>query len=451
MSLSSLLSIARSALLTHKRAMEVTANNVANAQTPGYSRQRLELKQQGAVWTADGLIGRGVTSGSVTRARDQFYDASFRRENGLFSQSSTLRDGLRQIEDAIGEPSNTGLSAAMDRLFHSFSDLANDPASPAARDLVVRAGDQFATQMNQLDTRVLTAGSDAQARLDAEVKQVNELLRQIANLNRDILAAGGSGAVDLQDQRDLAIDALSQMMTVRVVKHDDGTVTVMGEESNLVDRVIPTQLSLTNASPNLGIVDSGGVPLSRVGGSMGGALEIINRVVPDLRTQLDALAENLVTEMNAIHRNGFTATGATNTDFFDSGLLTAGSITLASPLRVSSSNVAAGGSARPGDGSIALRLAQLGSAGIGGLAGRTFRDYYSGVAAGVGLAVDGASTDAEVQQALMDQADQQRTAVSGVSVDEEMVNLISQQQAFGAAAKIVTIADDMMKTILQTI
>lgn len=451
MSLSSLLSIARSALLTHKRAMEITANNVANAQTPGYSRQRLELKQQGAVWTADGLLGRGVTSGAVTRARDQFYDASFRRENGLFSQSSTLRDGLRQIEDAIGEPSSVGLSAAMDRLFHSFSDLSNDPASPAARDLVVRAGDQFATQMNQLDTRVLTAGSDAQARLDAEVKQANELLRQIANLNRDILAAGGSGAVDLQDQRDVAIDALSQMMTVRVVKHDDGTVTVMGEDANLVDRVIPTQLSMTGASPALGIVDSGGVSLARIGGSMGGALEIINKVVPDLRTQLDALAENIVTEMNAIHRNGFTATGATYTDFFDASQLTAGSMQLASPIRLSSNNVAAGGTARPGDGSIALQLAQLGSAGIGGLGGRTFRDYYSGVAAGVGLAVDGASRDADVQQALMDQADQQRNAVSGVSVDEEMVNLISQQQAFGAAAKIVTIADDMMKTILQTI
>jgi flagellar hook-associated protein 1 FlgK len=241
------------------------------------------------------------------------------------------------------------------------------------------------------------------------------------------------------------------MMTVRVVKHDDGTVTVMGEESNLVDRVIPTQLSVSGASPTLGIVDSGGVPLSRIGGSMGGALEVINKVVPDLRTQLDALALNVVTEMNAIHRNGFTSTGSTFTDFFDAGLTSAGSISLAAPIKLSSANVAAGGSARPGDGSIALQLAQLGSAGIGGLAGRTFRDYYSGVAAGVGLAVDGASTDSDVQQALMDQADQQRAAVSGVSVDEEMVNLISQQQAFGAAAKIVTIADDMMKTLLQTI
>jgi flagellar hook-associated protein 1 FlgK len=175
MSLSSLLSIARSALLTHKRAMEVTANNVANAQTPGYSRQRLELRQQSAVRTAEGLIGRGVTSGLVSRSRDQFYDASFRRETGLFSQSATLRDGLRQIEDAFGEPSSVGLSATMDQMFHAFSDLANDPASPAARDLVARAGDRFATQMNQLDTRILAAGSDAQARLDAEVKQANEL------------------------------------------------------------------------------------------------------------------------------------------------------------------------------------------------------------------------------------------------------------------------------------
>ncbi len=451
MSLSSLLSIARSALLTHKRAMEVTANNVANAQTPGYSRQRLELRSQNPVWTAEGSIGRGVTSGQIVRARDQFYDASFRRESGLFSQSSTLRDGLRQIEDAIGEPSSTGLSSGLDAMFHSFSDLANDPASPAARDLVARAGDRLAGQLNQLDTRVLATAADAQSRLDAEIKQANELMRHIANLNRDILSSGGSSAVDLQDQRDIAIDDLSKFMTVSVVKHDDGTVTVLSEETNLVDRVIPTQLSVTGSTPNLGVVDAGGVALTRIGGSMGGALEVINKVVPDLRNQLDALAANLVTEVNQLHRNGFTPTGATNTDFFDPANVTAGSIALAAPIKASSANIAAGGTARAGDGSIALALAQLGNSGIGGLAGRTFRDYYSGVAAGVGLSVEGAGNDADVQQALMDQADQQRTAVSGVSIDEEMVNLVSQQQAFGAAAKIVTVADEMMKTLLQTI
>lgn len=451
MSLSSLLSIARSALLVQKRAMEVTANNVANAQTPGYTRQRLEIMAQNAVHTADGMIGRGVTSGLVQRTRDSFYDDTFRREAGLFSQSSTLQEGLRQIEDAIGEPSDVGLSAAIDRLFHSFSDLANDPSSPSARDLVCQAGDRLAKQLNQLDTRLTISSSDAMSRLDAEVGQANELLRRIGKLNQDILAAGGQSAVDLQDQRDLAIDQLSGLMSVKVVRHDDGTVTVMGEESNLVDRVIPTQLSLTGSPPALSVVDSGGTPVNRIGGSLGGSLDMVNNRVPGLRSQLDQLAANLVSQVNAIHRGGYTATGVTNTDFFDPSKTTAGGISLTSALLGSSMAVAASGSSRTGDGSVALQLAQLGNTGIAGLGGRSFRDFYSGVAASVGLAASGAESDTTVQQSLMEQADQQRTAVSGVSVDEEMINLMAQQQAYGAAAKIITMADEMMQMLLQTI
>lgn len=451
MSLSSLLSIARSALLTHKRAMEVTAHNVANAQTPGYSRQRLQLHAQDPLRTPEGLIGRGVTAEVVARSRDQFYDATYRRESGLFSQSSTLRDGLLQIEDAIGEPSDVGLSASLDRMFHAFSDLANDPSSPASRDLVVRAGDRLATQLNQLDIRLGTASSDAYSRLQGQTQEANELLRRIADLNRNILASGGVGAVDLQDARDNAIDQLSQLMTVNVVPHDDGTVSLVGEGTNLVDRVTPTVLSVTGAGSNVAVVDSGGTTLTAIGGSMGGALELIDRKIPSIRAQLDLLAGSLVTEINAVHRSGYTSTGATNTDFFDPTRMTAGSIKVTDAILNSSAAVAASGSGLAGDGAVALQLAQLGSAPVGTLAGRTFRDYFSGLAAGVGLSVQGASADSDVQQSLMDQAEQRRTSVSGVSVDEEMVNLMSQQQAYGAAAKIITIADDMMKLLLDTI
>ena len=451
MSLSSLLSIARTALLTHKRAMEVTAHNVANAQTPGYSRQRLQLHTLEPVRTPEGLIGRGVTAETVSRSRDQFYDAAFRRENGSFSRASTLRDGLSQVEDAIGEPSDVGLSASLDRMFHAFSDLANDPSSPAGRDQVVRAGDRLAKQLNQLDLRLATASSDAYSRLQGQTQQANELLKRIADLNRNILASGGDAAVDLQDSRDNAIDALSELMTVNVFRHDDGTVSVVGDGASLVDRVNATTLSLTGSGSAIALVDAGGATLGSVGGSMGGALEFIDRSVPGIKAQLDQLASSLVAQVNAVHRRGYTAAGATNTDFFDPSRITAGAIKLTDAILNSSAAVAAGGTNLTGDGTVALQLSQLGSTTVAALGGRTFRDYFSGLAAGVGQSVQGASADADVQQSLVDQADQRRTAVSGVSVDEEMVNLMSQQQAYGAAAKIITIAEEMMKVLLDTI
>lgn len=451
MSLSSLLNIARSALLTHKRAMEVTAHNVANAQTPGYSRQRLVLETQDPVRYAEGWIGRGVTAQTVSRSRDQFYDAAFRRESGHFGQSSTLRDGLTQIEDAIGEPSDVGLSSALDRLFSAFSDLANDPASPASRDLVCQAGNRLAQQMNQLDLRLTTAAQDAQSRLSGQVDQANEYLREIADLNRSILSSGGSSAVDLQDRRDQIVDQLSNFLNVRVTQHDDGTVSVMSDTVSLVSGVSATQLTVTGSGSNLGLQDSGGTSLGAPGGSLGGLMELTNNRIPALRGKLDALAATLVQQVNTVHRTGYTSTGATNTDFFDPAGTTAANIHLTNAIMTSSAAVAAAGSNRPGDGAVALQLAQLAQAPNGALGGRTFRDYYSGVAAGVGLEVQGATADTDVQQSLMDQADQRRTAVSGVSVDEEMVNLLGQQQAYGAAAKIITIADEMMQVLLNSV
>jgi flagellar hook-associated protein 1 FlgK len=152
-----------------------------------------------------------------------------------------------------------------------------------------------------------------------------------------------------------------------------------------------------------------------------------------------------------VHRTGYTATGATGTDFFNPSDVTAGSICITGALRASSMAVAASGTNQTGDGSIALAMSKLGSTPVAALGQRSFRDFYSSVAANVGLAVTGAKTDTDVQQALVDQANQQRTAVSGVSVDEEMVNLMQQQQAYGAAARIITVADDMMKQLLSTI
>ena len=331
MSLSSLLNIARTALLTQKRAMEVTAHNVANAQTPGYSRERLVLRAEDSLYTPQGNIGRGVTSDGVRRSRDLFYDASYRREAGLYSQSNTLHDGLQQIEEAMGEPSDTGLTATMDKMFHAFADLANDPASPANRDMVWQTGDRLAQQLNQLDGRLGNASSDALTRLQGQVGEANDLIRQIAELNKRILASGGDTATDLQDARDAAVDQLSEKMSVQVVSHNDGTVTVLGAGSTLVDGIAGTTLSMTGSGSSIALQDASGSTLATPGGSMGALLEFTNVRVPAIRTQLDLLASAIVGHVNSIHRTGYTPTGTTNTDFFDPGGVTAGTIHLSAP------------------------------------------------------------------------------------------------------------------------
>ena len=451
MSLVSLLGIARSALMTQSRAMNVTAHNVANAQTPGYSRQRLDVLAATPMWTALGTVGRGVTDAGINRARADFHDAATRRESGLLGHASTLHDLLGQVEGAFGEPSETGLGAALDALFGAFADLANDPSSPVGREMVRLAADRVVRQLRGLDDAVAQAATDALAQARGALADVNTLTAQIADLNVQIRAAGGR-APDLEDQRGVLLDRLAELVAVRVVPHDDGTVTVLAGGRLVVDAGVSRELELQSAGGSIAVgAVGGGAPIDPGTGTLGGLLELLNQHLPDLRAELDTLAASLVTEVNALHRAGVTPAGATGTDFFDPAGVTAGTIALTAAVAADGGAIAAGATAAAGDGAIALQLAGLGSTGLASLGGGTLREQYVTLASSLGLAVRTADQQVTTHQALLDQAQARRESVRGVSVDEEMVDLIAQQQAYAAAAHLVQVADEMVQTLLEIV
>jgi flagellar hook-associated protein 1 FlgK len=454
MSLASLLSIARSALLAQQRAMSVTAHNVANAQTPGYSRQRLVLAAADPQITAMGLVGRGVTEVSIQRVRDVFFDARYRSESGLLGDSATMGDFLGQIESAVNEPSADGLAASLDGLFGSFANLANSPSSSTSRTLVQQAGRRFVQQLRQLDATVHQVADGALTKMREQVGQANDLARRIGELNQQILSSGGpsGNAPDLQDQRDLLVDQLSNLVGVRVLQRDDGTISLAAGDTILVDGVNVQTLAVQSlAGGGFGLTTAGGGTVDPKSGSLRSLIELTTTTLPGIQQRLDTMAQALVTTVNAIHRSGTTLTGATGTDFFDPAGLTAQSIALAPAVVASGDAIAAGGTGAPGDGSIAQQLAGLATAGAAALGGRSFRDFYIDLAGAIGADVSAASQDADAHQAMVDQADTLRASVSGVSVDEEMVALIGQQQAYSAAARIVKVADDMMQSVLNMI
>jgi flagellar hook-associated protein 1 len=452
MSLSSFLSIARSALLAQQRAMDVTGHNVANAQTPGYSRQRLTTTAAEPLWSAWGTIGRGVSTGSITRVRDVLLDSNYRRESGSLGTATTLNSFLSQVEGALGEPSETGVAAALDDLFKGFGDLANDPANGATRDIVRQSATRLTQLLHSLDARIVQAQSDAVERLRADVDQVNSLAGRIAALNAQILAAGGPdhAAPDLQDQRDVMVDELSGLVGVRVVTHEDGTVGVIAGDTLLVDAGMAQTLVVrqTGSGYGVGLASTTGV-IDPQSGSLKALTDLASSVLPGLRGQLDTFVASLVGEVNAVHRTGFTLAGVDGVDFFDATKLTAGSLSLSTEVQASSDAIAASATGAAGDGGIALLLAGLGTRAVGALGGRTLREFYTQVAQAVGSGVSNSLVDAETAQTLVDSADAQRTSVSGVSLDEEMVALIAQQQAYGAAARLVNVADEMMQQLLQ--
>lgn len=452
MSLVSLLSIARSALLAHQRAMTVTGNNVANAQTPGYSRQRLNLTEMTPLWSPNGTMGRGVDAQTITRARDVFFDASYRRESGNLGKASTDGDLLSQLESSLGEPSSTGLSAAMDGLFSSFTDLSNDPSNGTSRGLTRQAAIHLVDQFHAADGHIAQMISDGTARLTAQVSQANSLTRQIADLNNKILAAGPQGSPTLADQRDLAIDQLSSLMSVTVTQRPDGTVGVTTGGALVVDGAQSRDLTVrdTGTGPGVGFTSDAGT-IDPGSGSMKSLVTLTNTTLPGYRSQLNLLAQTLVTQFNAIHRGGYNPGGITNIDFFDPAGTTAGTLQLSTSILLSADNIAAGGTSAPGDGTVAQSLGNLIRTPIAALGNQSLRDYFVTFTSSIGIAVSDAQQRTTVQQTLVDNFDAQRQQVSGVSVDEEMVNLISQQQAYGAAAKLVTVANDMVQSLLDMI
>ena len=453
MSLQSLLSIARSALGVHQRQLDVTAHNIANASTPGYSRQRLVTTPALPLQLAMYTIGRGVEAVSIERTRNGFYDATYRRDNGLLGKSTTLRDYLGQVETALNEPSDTGLSSSLDSLFSAFSDLAGNPAGHTNRELVVSAANRLVDQLHSLTAQIGRTSLEAADNLRVQVADVNSLSQRIADLNTKILSTGGADhqAPDLQDMRDQLIDELSKFGNVRTVDHGDGTVGVIFGDTTLVDGAQVTTLEPVGSGLGWAVRSAlGGTVVDTQSGSLHALADLTQNRLPAARAQLDALAGALVSEFNAIHRAGYTLSGATGVDFFDPAGTTAATISLSATVRASSDNIAASANAAQGNGAVAGQLAALATSGVVSLGGSTFREHFVTLASGIGLDVRGAEQDIATQETLVERSDGFRQAESGVNVDDEMIDLVSAQQASQAAARLISVADQMMKVILDT-
>ena len=446
MSFSSILNIARSALFTQQRAMSVTARNIAQARTPGYSRQRVILGSSGP---------DGLAMDQVERMRDQLFDATWRRESSDLGAAATREYFLQQVETAVNEPSDSGLSASLDDFFNSFGRLGDDPTSPVTREDVRGAARRLAHNLRRLDRSLGDALNQARFRLESEVEEVNNLAARVAELNGQLTAArqAGRDANDLLDERDRLIDELSGYLPIEASVQDDGTLSVISSGVTLVAGQTVQRIEVkTRPGSDVGIGPQAGDSVMTLdGGSLQALTTTISETLPGYRDQLDRLAGELVARVNALHREGTNSRGETGVDFFDPSGVTAGSISLATAVERSAEAIAAGRSGASGDNSLALDLAGLGEKELAGLDGRTAGEFYATFVAGIGREVRDARQGSTASQALLDSADAWRQSVSGISVEEEMVKLVAQQEAYQAAARLVGVVDDMMQEVLRII
>jgi len=480
---SGLFNIARSALLTHQTALQTISHNIANAETPGYTRQEAVLATNTPVRLPNGTVGTGVHVETIIRKRDILLDENFRTASGQTGDAEMRRDLLSQMEGIFGEPSDAGMSTALDQFWGAWSDLASNPGSSASRGIVQQRGRQVAQLFNSYDTQLTQQRESATERLSGTVAQINQYAGQIAELNGQIMSAesGGDSANDLRDRRDLALDRLAAIAGTRVINQANGNVSVLIGNSTLVDgtsaRPLSMQLEIPTPPPTVTPSDLpvrirlGTSPdrLAPLGGELKALVETINTDIPGMRGRLDAMASSLATSVNSAHTAGYvfsgnTIPGTAAGNFFDAGTVVnpvrAGTLRLDAVIAGDASKIAASSDANaPTDNTTALALSALRTTGAtvsyttpGGVVETgTFLGFFRNTVTSLGINVRSADDDASIYRTLADQGEARRQSVSGVSTDEELVNMLRVQQSYTAATKLIQAADEMLQTLLSLI
>ncbi len=457
-----LLSIGAGALLSQQNAISVTGNNIANVNTPGYSRQRLNMQTNQPLETSAGLVGFGVQTTTIERIYDRFLGGQVNTENASLGRWEAQKGMLDQVEAVFNESDGYGLNKALSDFWSSWQDLSVNPSGTVERSVVAADSQTLADTIRQKYADLRQSQADIDAAITSGVKDINRLTAEIADLNQKIASAEAGGTVnanDYRDSRDLALKQLSEIIGINSFEDADGRVVVsVGSGRPLVESGHTYTLTTApNADGHAGVVwaDSAGAPVdisSEISsGKMAGWLQTRDTKIAGYMSSLDDLAQTLTTQVNTLHAAGFDRNGDAGTDFFEgSGAadMAVSQAILADPNLIAAASAAA---AVPGDASNASAIADLRTTLTmnGGTA--TFDEAANALVSQVGYDVQAAGSFQSHQADMVAYLDNYRESVSGVNLDEEMVNLVKYQAAYNAAAKMITMGDDMLTSLMNMV
>ncbi|MCX8117526.1 MAG: flagellar hook-associated protein FlgK [Desulfobacterota bacterium] len=471
--------IAKGALLANQKAMTVISHNIANVNTPGYTRQRMILEANPPYFANRLKIGMGVKAESVVQFVDPFVNRSIHQKTSLLKEHETRASVLSQMEVIFNETKGQGLVQALNEFWNAWQDVASSPNGISERTALLAKGEVLTRQFHVMSESLHQMKSEMNTNLKISLQEVNQLVRQIAELNEKIVFAESNQTManDLRDQRSSHLERLSEYLGNVYVTDAHGAWTVMTPDGMiLVDGKHYWQLRMEgdaiywNNIPN-------DISKKIQGGKIGAWLDLRDDLIPQTIANLDELAGALIREVNALHVRGYTLGGETGLNFFapfkappetphlNDFTGAASYIRLSDEVRGLPVNVAAARApGAPGDNENALRIVSLQTDGSLSLrrwnyAQRglsisstlqigTLDDYYRMMVGEIGILVDEASENHDFTKALMDHLTALRDSVSGVNLEEEMVELMKIQRAHEAASKLVTITDEMLQSLL---
>lgn len=514
------LEIGRRSIVTHQATLDITGHNIANANTPGYTRQVASI-QTTAPFAAPsmynirpGQFGTGVMVGEIRRLRDEFIDMQIRNESQTSGYWEAMQTTLDTIEMILNEPGDQGLRGVLDSLWEAWQSLVESPENESVREVVKERGLAVADTFHHMYSQLTALRQDLNSQVKAKVEEINSIAQQLADVNRQIKTVIYSGQTpnDLIDRRDLLLDQLSRLVDAQVIIEPDETATVLIGGSPLLMGERTVRLGLNedtqgmykvvwdmdpDSHPGTAVTgrpaSSNDIEVTITSGELMGLLDARGAAensklgqnrseVPRLIEALNELARAIILDTNEIHRQGyslnnqtdvadgtnfFTITGDPNFDLNDPAfdpndptIEWARLISVDPQIIADVKNIAAAGSptwdssAIPpvvinfGDGSNALRIAQLKQNRGGTLAPFTIDDYWVTLVSSIGVKAQEATRMVENQSTLLSQLEFKRQETAGVSLDEEMTNMIRFQHAYNAAARYITAIDEAISVIV---
>jgi flagellar hook-associated protein 1 FlgK len=496
------LETAKRSLFTQQAAINTVGHNISNANTEGYSRQKVTMVASRSIEAygfnrsnAPGQLGTGVEFTSITRIRNAFLDEQYRDQSHGVGSLSIQTDTLSKLEGYVNEPSDTGIRTVLENFWNSWSDLSKDPENVTGREILQENAVALVETFNELSRQLTDLESDLTSNIDVKVSEANSLLQTISSLNSEIrkIESLGDDANDLRDQRDLMTDKLSNIININVSDSDQGYTINMGG-TNLLEGTVITPLTA-------GGLETAYATGSLIGGEVHGMIVSRDNYVTGFKQQLDTLANTLangefqvtvpagwvkpgttvpttadevvtVRGINGLHKLGYSlgdpATPGEDFFTFKAGAtgITAASIQVNPSIAADANKIATslrtttdGGGVTTvirGNNGLALLMSELKdvkfafdeTASGGGVTSATVADFYGAVVGALGVQSQEADRLYKNTQTQLDQVQGSRESVSGVSLDEEMSDLIKYQYAYSASARFMTTFDQMLEKLI---
>ena len=443
MSISNILETSKRSLLNHQSAINTTANNIANVYTEGYTRRTVDLSKLS--------LGFGqMREDAVSRVKNRFLDNQIWYENQALGKESMNEMLMTQVETIFGEPSDAGLANMLSEFWDAWANLANTPESESSRSLVRDKGILLSNTFNRLDHNMKNLQRQSGIEIQQKVKDINQLIDQLGTVNKQIDAHRSD---DLLDQRDVLLGELSEKVDISITENESGTVEVVAGGHILVSEDFTNRLKINTTQDKDGLfyieikTIKGDKSVDAKSGQIGGLLEFHNDRVSSYMSSLDEAAVAISKEVNNIHTQGFNLNGVTGMNFFNDKVTGAGDFGLTAEILSDSTLIASSSdSDSQGNSNIAQAISDLQFGVL--IKGKSVMDHYNSIIADVGNKVQEARFINDNQEKIIQQLQIQRASVTGVSLDEEMTQLIQFEQAYEAAARMITTLDEMVQTVL---